>query len=215
MNFDKYKHADVFYWERIKGANLVGRYELPELVAVHDVEPHDFVPFHMAKTVKDPTNRWYHFYEDDYQFERIWNRPAQYISLLKKFEGGISTDFSMYLDMPKGQQIWNCYRNRVMAYYMQREGLVVVPNVGWSDEESLNWAFDGIPENSVLSVTTQGCMGRDYYSKQSLLNGLHELARQKHPEKLIVYGRFPEVWLERFPMPIVVLKTFAAEKWGA
>jgi hypothetical protein len=37
-------------------------------------------------------------------------------------------------------------------------------------------------------------MGHDYVSKQSLLNGLHELARQKHPEKLIVYGKFPDAW---------------------
>ena len=51
------------------------------------------------------------FYEDDYQFERFWNRPAQYLSVLRRFAGGISTDYSIYLDMPRSQQIWNCWRN--------------------------------------------------------------------------------------------------------
>jgi len=215
MKFNKYNYSDTFYLERINGADFTGRYDFPVLAAVHNVEPHDLVPFHMAKTTKNPNGSWFHFYEDDYQFERIWKHPTQYMGLLRKFEGGISTDFSMYLDMPKGQQIWNCWRNRVMAYYMQRAGITIIPNVGWSDEESLSWAFDGIPENSVLSITTQGCMGNDYYTKQSLLNGLHELSRKKHPEKLIVYGSFPDAWRERFPMPVLVIKSFAEEKWGA
>ena len=188
---------------------------MPKLQPVHDVEPENLVPFHMAKTAKDPEQRWFHFYEDDYQFERLWNRPAQYLSVLRRFAGGISTDYSIYLDMPRSQQIWNCWRNRAMAYYMQRNGLTIIPNAGWSDAESLEWAFDGLPSNSVLSITTQGCMGHDYVSKQSLLNGLHELARRKHPEKLIVYGKFPDAWRERFPLPIVVCNTFSQERWGA
>lgn len=96
---------------------------------------------------------------------------------------------------------------------MQQNGFRIIPNAGWSNAESFDWAFDGLPSNSILSITTQGCMGHDYVAKQSLLNGLHELARQKHPEKLIVYGNFPDVWRERFSMPIVVFKTFSQERW--
>ena len=188
---------------------------MPVLQAVHDVDPHNLVPFHMAKTATNAEKKWYHFYEDDYQFERIWNAPDRYVPILRKFEGGISTDFSIYLDMPRSQQIWNCWRNRAMTYYLQNMGLCVIPNVGWSDFESLDWAFDGIPEHSVLSITTQGCMGNDYVCKQSLLNGIHELARQKYPEKLVVYGRFPEKWMDRFPMPITVCRSFSEERWEA
>lgn len=215
MSFNKLISRDTFRWKCIKGAELEGVFDMPRLRAVHNIEPVNLVPFHMANTTKHPSASWYHFYEDDYQFERIWHNPDRYIPILKRFAGGISTDFSIYLDMPRGQQIWNCWRNRAMAYYMQANELQIIPNVGWSDEESLAWAFDGIPEDSVLSITTQGCMGKDYYCRQTLLNGLHELARQKHPEKLIVYGRFPEIWKRRFPMPIIVYNTFAQERWGA
>ena len=215
MKFDKLKEFDTFRWERIKDAPLIGTYDMPVLQAVHDVDPHNLVPFHMAKTATNAEKKWYHFYEDDYQFERIWNAPDRYVPILRKFEGGISTDFSIYLDVPRSQQIWNCWRNRAMTYYLQNMGLCVIPNVGWSDFESLDWAFDGIPEHSVLSITTQGCMGNDYVCKQSLLNGIHELARQKYPEKLVVYGRFPEKWMDRFPMPITVCRSFSEERWEA
>lgn len=92
-------------------------------------------------------------------------------------------------------------------------GKTVIPNVGFSDEKSLDFAFAGIPENSILSITTQGCL-QNGVCKQSLLNGLHELCRQKHPVKLYVVGRFPEKWKDRFPMPIETIPTFAGAKWG-
>lgn len=214
MKFNKIEDLDTFHWKRIKRAELAGKYDMPVLQPIHDVTPENLVPFHLAKTTKNAERKWFHFYEDDYQFERIWNRPEQYLPMLKKFAGGIGTDFSIYLDMPRAQQIWNCWRNRAMTYQLQQSGMRIIPNVGWSDTESLEWAFDGIPENSVLAVTSQGCMGHDYVCKQSFLNGLHELVRQKHPEIIFVYGRFPEEWKKRFPVPIITLHTFSEERWG-
>lgn len=202
-----------FYWDRIEGAKIEGKYDMPVLQPVHNVTPHDLIPFHMVKNEPNKSQKWFHFYEDDFQFERIWNRPSAYLSMLGSCEAGFGTDFSMLLTMPKGQQIWNCWRNRVITYFLQNNGITTVPNVGWSDLESINWAFDGIPSNSVLAITTQGCMSKDYVSKQSLLNGLHELCRQKSPESLIVYGHFPEAWKDRFPMPITVFPSFAEQKW--
>lgn len=187
---------------------------MPLLKACSSAEPRNPVPFHSAKTTQNPQSRWFHFFEDDYQFERLWNRPNCYLNILKQFEGGISPDFSMYMDMPKSQQIWNCWRNRALAYWMQNNGLTVIPNACWGDMESLSWAFDGLPEKSVLAITTQGCMKKTDEFKQLLLNGAHELIRQKHPVKLIVYGKFPEEWKKRFPIPIVTLPTFSEERWG-
>ncbi len=215
MKFDKFRNSDPFKWRLLEGAKLEGKWEMPQLQPIHDVEPVNLVPFHMANTTSQPEIHWFHFYEDDYQFERFWNRPERYLPMLSKFAGGLSPDFSLYLNMPKHQQVTNCGRNRTLAYWMQQQGMQIIPNACWSDDESLEWAFDGLPSNSVLSITTQGCMGDDYVCKQSLLNGLHALVRQKQPEKLIVYGRFPEIWRERFPMPIVICKTFSQERWGA
>lgn len=119
----------------------------------------------------------------------------------------------MYMVMPKPQQVWNCWRNRVLAYWMQKNGVNIIPNVGWGDLSTLDWAFDGIPSNSLLSITTQGCMG-DHVCMQSLVNGLHTLVKVKEPIGLIVYGDFKEEWYKRFPMPIYRFPSFAEQKWG-
>lgn len=213
MKFNKLEVFDVFRWGRIKDAKLTGKYDMPQLSPCVSADPQNPVVFHIAKSSTHPQNSWYHFFEDDYQFERFWSRPNTYLEMLKRFQGGISPDFSMYLDMPKAQQIWNCWRNRTMAYWMQQQGLNVIPNACWGDLGSLDWAFDGLPENSVLALTTQGCMQKTDHRKQVLVNGIHELIRQKHPTKLVVYGKFPSEWYKRFSVPIVTLPTFSEKRW--
>lgn len=44
-----------------------------------------------------------------------------------------------------------------LAYWLQREGVRVIPTIEWSDSASLDWCMDGLPSDSVLAITTQGC----------------------------------------------------------
>lgn len=216
MKFKKLEKFHTFHWKEIEGADLCGKFEMPQVMPIHHVTPQKLVPFHMIcsdKQSEGMQEKWVHFYIDDYQFERLWNTPGKYLQMLQKFAGVISPDYSMYLDMPRAQQIWNCWRNRVTAYWMQKQGIPVICNVGWSDAESLAWAFDGVPEHSVLAVTTQGCW-KEGCCEMALLNGMHELVRQKKPEKILVYGKFPEQWKERMGTDIEVIRPFARERWG-
>ena len=204
---------DSFKWHRLQGIDITQDYDMPIVKAVNNVEPKNFVAFNNAKYCKNKKNSWYHFYIHDVHFERLWNNPDKYLSVLAQFEGGISTDFSIYLDMPWAQQIYNSWRNKYMAVLLQTLGIPVIPNVGWSDERSYDWAFSGIPENSVLSITTQGCL-KNRICKQSLFNGLHELIRRKHPTKIIVYGIFHDEWKNKFGVDFDVFSSYSKEKWS-
>ena len=206
-------YNDAFKWERLEGIEITSDYDMPIVQAVNDVQPRNLVSFNNAKYCKDKGNSWYHFYIHDTHFERFWKDPDKYLLMLSQFEGGISTDFSLYLDMPWPQQVYNSWRNKYMACLLQKQGKPVIPNVGWSDESSYDWAFSGIPENSVLSITTQGCL-RDRVCKQSLFNGLHELVRRKHPTKIIVYGVFHEGWMDKFGVEFEIFPSYSREKWG-
>lgn len=184
---------DSFKWNRLEGIEITSDYDMPIVKAVTDVQPRNLVSFNNAKYCKDKENSWYHFYIHDVHFERFWKDTNKYLPMLAKFEGGISPDYSIYLDMPWPQQVYNSWRNKYMACLLQQLGKPVIPNVGWSDESSYDWAFSGIPEKSILAITTQGCI-QNRVCKQSLLNGLHELVRRKNPTKIIVYGVFHEEW---------------------
>ncbi len=99
----------------------------------------------------------------------------------------------MLPEMLPGHLIWNCTRNRVMAYYLQKQGFNIIPVATWCHESDFEWCFDGLPEHSSIAISTNGCK-TDPYSHKMFMMGVAELQRQKKPINLIVCGRpMPEL----------------------
>lgn len=185
--FDKFNDRGNFEFKMIKGAELTGRFDVPRLRKSKYI-PHNIIPFNMAMSEKEPNDKWVHFFIDDYQFERFWNYPKRYIDLLKHFEGVITPDFSMRDTMSKSRRIWNCYRNRVLAYYLQKNNIKTVPSVGWSNYNELDWCLDGLPIDSVLAIETYGSRKKSM-SRYGLLKGVERINRELMPRTLVVYGK--------------------------
>ena len=162
-----------------------GFYQMPVL------KPCDFVPddirsFNYMLSAKT-TDFGIHFYCDDYQFERIWNRPEFYIEKLRDFQCAFTPDFSLYMDMPMAMKIWNVYRSRLIGQMMQREGLIVIPTVSWAEPETFKFCFDGLPHNATLSVSTIG-VKQDPEAMNIWCAGMDEMVRQLTPKTILVYG---------------------------
>ena len=184
LNNRKYDIFKLYYWHN---ATLVGKYRLPQLEPTQSI-PTNVISFNERKGIKDPENYWVDFFVDDTLFENFWNHPEKSFPNLKKFAGIITTDYSMLPEMLPGQIIWNCTRNRVMAYYLQQHGFNIIPVASWCTEDDFEWCFDGLPENSSIAITTNGCMSSPY-GKRMLLRGVEELQIRKTPSTLIVCGR--------------------------
>lgn len=67
-------------------------------------------------------------------------------------------------------------------------GIKIIPVASWCIESDFEWCFDGLPENSSIAITTNGCMSSPY-GKRMLLRGIEELQKRKSPSNLIVRGR--------------------------
>ena len=160
------------------------KYGFPQIKGSSTI-PKNLLPFNFAKTCKDK-HFFIHFFIDDYQFERVWNKPGKYIPMLKKFDGVIGTDFSLYLNMPKAEQIHNVYRNRCLDWLFAYNGIPVIPSVSWSDEESLSWCFDGIVKGSSVAVSTNGCHNK--ISKPYFEKGYEVMINIIDPEFVVCYG---------------------------
>ena len=120
---------DVLKSVLVQGARFSSKYEFP-LLAKSDAKPTEAIPFHNAAKKAMP-DRWIHFYTHDRHFECVWNNPQQYLSLFQRFAGVITPDYSLYREMPLAMQIWNTYRNRAIGYWLQSNGVPIVPNVRW------------------------------------------------------------------------------------
>ena len=148
--------------------------------------PDDLIGFNYAKTSKNK-KCGIHFYVDDYQFERVWNYPEKYVEILWEYDCILSPDFSLYMDMPMPMKIWNIYRSRQIGAYYQSRGIKVIPTISWAEKETFEFCFQGIPKESIVSVSTIGVKEK----KDALAiwhDGMTEMIKRIKPSAIIIYG---------------------------
>ena len=181
--------------ENIKRWNFFSKnkWNIPTLKGIDKFdEKVQFIGFNYAKTCEkqQKTDFGVHFFLDDYQFNRLWNRPDKYIPLLSKFKYVLSPDFSMYTDYPKAMQMWKHYQKHWLGAYMELFGIKVIPTVGWSDKDSFKWCFDGEPRNSIVAVSSIGTQ-KDKESKQLFLEGYNKMLEVLKPTEILFWGNIP------------------------
>jgi hypothetical protein len=183
------KMIDTFHAYLVKGAKFTGVEEFPSIESCNEI-PENLIPFSHMKDITD-YNQFVHFYEEDRKIEPFWNNPNRYLRLIKKFTGIITPDFSLYRDMPLVQQKWNTYRGRALGFWLQKQGVAIIPNIRYSDKRSYSFCFDGVPQNSVIAIGTHGCIKHtsdiDYHRQ-----GIPEMIRRLSPSVIIVYGAAPD-----------------------
>ena len=182
---------DVFRSFLVEEANYDGNLELPVIKTSNKI-PNNVITFSkaMSRYWKD-FDCWVIFYEHDKNFERLWNNPKAYLTKLKKFNGVISPDFSLYRNMPLVMQQWNTYRSRAIAVWLQNNGIEVIPNVRFNDERTYEFCFDGIEKNKTVAVGTHGCL-KTKEDRLYFQIGLAVLVDKLSPKNIIVYGRAPD-----------------------
>lgn len=186
---------DVFRSFLVKNATYDGTLEMPCIKSV-DAIPNKLTVFSKSIRSKD-FNSFVHFFEDDVEFERIWNAPNRYLPILRKFDGVITPDFSLYRDMPLVMQEWNTYRSRAIGHWLQENGITVIPNIRFSDERSYAFCCDGVSKGGTIAVGSHGCIKinieRMYFER-----GLSEIIKKLEPKRIIVYGAAPDYIFEDY-----------------
>lgn len=176
-----FMNLDKFY------PKTTGKYGMPLIRKQNiDVENIDLIGFNYARSSKD-TAKFLHFFLDDYQFYRVWNELKGNGELVKEYAGALSPDFSLYLDYPISLQIYNTYRNRYCGAYWQSLGVNVIPTIGWSNEESFDFCFDGVEKGSIVAVGTVGILNNKD-AKELFIKGYNEMLKRIEPSKIIIYG---------------------------
>ena len=169
------------------------------------------IPFNAAKrSVR--FDHWVHFYLYDYIFECVWAAPGRYLSLLKGFAGVITPDYSLYRNMPLAMQIWNTYRNRALAYWLQSNGVNIIPNVRWGDERTFDFAFEGLPVGGTFAVGTNGCI-QSKEDRHHFKAGLSKMLELLKPDAIVnYYYRSKDIFKECEERGVALI---TLEHWGA
>lgn len=179
-----YENAQRYIFQDAAGA-----YDIPILKPTH-VEPTEFIGFNFAAGCKSPETKGLHFFVDDYQFMRVWTTPDAYLGMLRRFKAVCSPDFSGYLDFPKALQILAHFRKHWLGAFWQMHGIEVIPTIGWSDESSFDWCFDGEPVGSTVAISSVGTQN-DPETKELFKAGYIEMLRRLKPSTIIFQGIIP------------------------
>lgn len=182
-NMGDYLNLDVAFYDG------VGKYQFPEVYpCIEQPDVDSWIQFNYAKTtLKKKERTGVNFYIKDQQFERVWNNPLRYAELLSDYGCVTGPDFSTYLDFPLSVRLYNTYRNRWLTRYWQENGVNVVPDVGWGLEDSYEWCFDGLPEDSIVSVSNVGAMD-NAESRKAFMRGYNEMLIRLQPRLVLFYA---------------------------
>ncbi len=182
---ERQRTNDIYNLDIIDETKMKGFYQIP-IIKNDNFIPKDIIGFNYAKTSNEK-NVGIHFYLDDYQFERVWNKPESYIEVLKQYNCIFSPDFSLYMDMPMAMKIWNIYRSRLIGQYYQSQGIKVIPTLSWAEKETFEFCFDGIPKGSIVSISTIG-VKRNKEALRIWKDGVDELIKRIKPSTILIYG---------------------------
>ena len=192
------KIDDGFNPELVSGAFFDGLLEIPHIKRSDKIIiPSALIPF-SQRNRSDNYKEFVHFYEHDKNFATVLTAAKEHLDCLKKFQGVISPDCSLYRDMPLVLQIANTYMNRAIGHYLQSKGLYVIPNIRWGDERSYTtielpekFAFLGVPKHSIVSIGTYGCI-KSKENKIYFAEGLEAMLEELEPKVVLVYGGMPD-----------------------
>lgn len=194
-NSERKNCKDVFNAFLVKNAKYEGKYDFPIIKSYIEI-PKRLISFSKCISSND-YDCWVHFYEDDWEFERIWRNPKKYIKILKRFKGVILPDFSLYRDMPLAMQIYNIYRSRAVGNYLQCNDIKVIPNIRFGDERTYELCCIGIETDSIISIGTHGT-NSNMIDKSILVVGIDRVINILHPRIVIIYGSIPKYILNKY-----------------
>ena len=144
------------------GFKHTSNYDIP-LIKRQEIELADIKLMACSNTKSNESEAYkkcgVHFYVDDFRFNNVFENPEKSLSKYSQYRFLLSPDFSLYAEMPIWLQQENVAKNRWCGAFWQSKGLTVIPTISWSTSRSFAFCFDGVQQNSVVSVGMIGCKG--------------------------------------------------------
>ncbi|MDO4571526.1 MAG: DUF4417 domain-containing protein [Planctomycetia bacterium] len=154
------------------------------------------------------------FYIDDHKFDGgngVWKNPQRALKILRHFAGVITPDFSTYQDFPDPIKRTATYRMRTLGYWFGKNGIAVINNVRWGTPETYSYCFSGVPEKSIVAVSTVGGSPRKLRNRSRFENGLAEMVRKLSPHTILVYGSAKYSCFEKLKEQGIVIRSYPSK----
>lgn len=166
--------------------SFTGTYQMPVVKPIICNVPKRIVAYYRTTSGKSGYGVP-HFYTDDRRLEGLWTYPYRYVeAILSRNSLVIGPDFSVYAELTFPQKQWNIFRNKLLVAWWQYNGIDVIPNVSWVNE-NYECSFDGWPKKSVVAVNSTG-VGLSNRCRAMWIDGYNKMIDFLQPVHILRYG---------------------------
>lgn len=137
----------------------------------------------MSITDKNASQKIVHSFCYDDTLRRAYNNPVKYLSRAAPYYAVSSFDFSIDSKMDFKGILDAVYDNRWSGVFMQTNGKLVIPTVGWITSDTYDICFSGLRDGGVFMISTLGTNNATSYP--DFIAGYHEM-RQRFPSTHII-----------------------------
>ena len=81
--------------------------------------------------------------------------------------------------------MWEAYRNRLLAAWMQHEGLTVIPSA--RAQPGCPWLMEGMPRGGTLAICGRA-LGKDIDERRHFTRDLRTTVEELRPDAIAYYG---------------------------
>jgi hypothetical protein len=168
------------------GDHMLGDYGMPiihktdeEMLDIENMKP---VGIKNLTTKQDNSKKIVLPFTYDKDLLKYWTDPMKYIPRFQTVMAVGTPDYSIYPTMNINEVRHNVYMNRWLGCLWQTYKCVVLPVISWWAEDTYDICFSGIEKNSIVIVSTIGCMN----NQKVFLKGFNEMKKRIEPPLIIV-----------------------------
>ena len=140
----------------------------------------------MSAKDKNANKKIVHSFCYDNVLRSAYNNPISYLSRAAPYYAVSSFDFSMDEKMDFKQILDATYDNRWTGAFMQTNGKLVIPTVGWVKPNTYDICFTGLRDGGVFIISTLGV--NNGICSIDFLNGYKEMRFRFPNTKIICVG---------------------------
>jgi hypothetical protein len=172
---------EVINSEAFKELFTYNKLGIPLVKGCNDI-PNYLVEYRWPK--EHPPNSCTHFYLDDYKINSCWRQKERSLTHFKNTKFMLTPDFSLYIDMPYTEQLWNTYRQRYLGAMWGLQGYRVIPNITWSTPVSYEFCFEGVAKGGIVAFSARSFVGD---LEPLFWQGYKALLERVKPEFMLCY----------------------------
>ena len=135
---------------------------------------------------KYPDRKIVHSFCYDDTLIREYKNPVKYLHKVAKYYAVSSFDFSMDIKMDLPQILSAIYASRWSGAFMQSNGKLVIPTVGWLKPDTYDICLAGLCDGGIFIISTLGANNSE--SSHIFIRGYHEMRSRFPNTKIICVG---------------------------